>query len=359
MLDEISGGRAEWKEVLRQFWDHFSLAIAGTKDLTITQVLDALDTELGPHFFPEDGSGRDPRVCPNCGAGRLSLKLGKFGAFIGCSNYPECRFTRPLAVEGQGDGEAGAPADMGPRVLGDDPVTSLPVSVRKGPYGSYIQLGEAVAEGENPKRVSLPKGIKPAEVGLDIALGLLSLPRDIGTHPETGEMIIAGIGKFGPYIKLGKTFKSITADDDVLTIGINRSVSLLAEPSKGSRGAPTPLKTLGEHPADQAPVQVFKGRYGPYVAHDGVYASLPRDADPETFPLDKALELLALQKAKPKTGKSKSSAKPAPKKAAAKPKVVKTDDGAAPKKAVAAKKKSPAKKAAVKKAPAAKKVANA
>jgi len=340
--------------VLRQFWDHFSLAIAGTKDLTITQVLDALDTELGPHFFPEDGTGRDPRVCPSCAAGRLSLKLGKFGAFIGCSNYPECRFTRPLAVEGQGDGEAASAGDMGPRVLGPDPVTSLPVSVRKGPYGSYIQLGEAAEEGEKPKRVSLPKGIKPAEVGLDVALGLLSLPRDIGNHPETGEMIIAGIGKFGPYIKLGKTFKSITADDDVLTIGINRAVSLLAEPSKGGRSAPTPLKTLGEHPVDQAPVQVFKGRYGPYVAHDGVYASLPKDADPETFPLDKALELLAVQKAKPKTGKAK--AKAVPKKAAPKPKAA---DAVAPKKATAAKKKAPVKKPAAKKAPAAKKVASA
>ncbi|HEV2676818.1 MAG TPA: type I DNA topoisomerase [Aliidongia sp.] len=359
LLDEISGGRADWKQVLRQFWDHFSLAVAGTKELTITQVLDALDTELGPHFFPEDGSGRDPRVCPSCAAGRLSLKLGKFGAFIGCSNYPECRFTRPLAVEGQGDGEAASPGDMGPRVLGNDPVTNLPVSVRKGPYGSYIQLGEAAVEGEKPKRVSLPKGMKPQDVLLEPALGLLSLPRDIGTHPETGDMIIAGIGKFGPYIKLGKTFKSISPDDDVLTIGINRAVSLLAEPSKGGRAAPTPLKTLGEHPVDQAPVQVFKGRYGPYVAHDGVYASLPRDADPETFPLDKALELLAVQKAKPKTGKSRSSSKAAPKKAAPKAKAAKAEDGTA----TAVAKKAPAKKAAPKKVaakkPAAKKVASA
>jgi DNA topoisomerase I len=358
LLDEISGGRADWKQVLRQFWDHFSLAIAGTKDLTITQVLDALDTELGPHFFPEDGSGHDPRVCPSCKAGRLSLKLGKFGAFIGCSNYPECRFTRPLAVEGQGDGEAASAGDVGPRVLGPDPVTSLPVSVRKGPYGSYIQLGEAAEEGEKPKRVSLPKGIKPAEVGLDVALGLLSLPRDIGAHPETGEMIVAGIGRFGPYIKLGKTFKSITADDDVLTIGINRAVSLLAEPSKGGRNAPTPLKTLGEHPADQAPVQVFKGRYGPYVAHDGVYASLPRDADPENFTLEKALELLAIQKAKPKTGKAAAKSKAVPKKAAPKAKAAASDEGATAKKAPA-KKKTTAKKPAAKKAPAAKKVATA
>ncbi|GGF36680.1 DNA topoisomerase 1 [Aliidongia dinghuensis] len=362
LLDEISGGRADWKQVLREFWDHFSLAIAGTKDLTISQVLEALDTELGPHFFPEDGSGKDARLCPSCGQGRLSLKLGKFGAFIGCSNYPECRFTRPLAVEqGQGDSEAASNGDTGPRALGTDPVTSLPVSVRKGPYGSYIQLGEG-DNGEKPKRVSLPKGMKPQDVALDTALGLLALPRDIGSHPETGEMIVAGIGRFGPYIKLGKTFKSLAADDDVLTIGINRAVSLLAEPAKGGRAAPTPLKTLGAHPADQAPIQVFKGRYGPYVAHDGVYATLPKGADPESFTLEQALELLAAQKAKPKAGKGRAGTKAAPKKAAAKAKAEPAAEGTAARKTAA--KKAPAakpaaKKTAAKKAPATKKAASA
>ncbi|HWK43336.1 MAG TPA: type I DNA topoisomerase [Stellaceae bacterium] len=320
-LDEISGGRADWKEVLRKFWAEFNTAIAGTKDLTITQVLNALDEDLGRHFFPEEIAGevraRDPRLCPVCNAGRLSLKLGKFGAFIGCSNYPECRFTRPLGME-PGQGEAGEPTEAGPRVLGADPATSLQVSLRKGPYGTYVQLGDADGEAK-PKRVSLPRGLKAADIDLDTALKLLALPRDIGTHPATGEPILAGIGRFGPYIKLGNTYKSLQADDDVLSIGINRAVSLLAEPSKGSRGAPTPLRVVGPHPADEAPIGLFKGRYGPYVSHDGVIASLPRGADPETFPLDQAVALLEAQKLK-NPGKTRGKAKAAKSKPAAKSK---------------------------------------
>src|SRR5258707_7516418 len=179
-LDEVSGGRVDWKQLLRDFWRDFSSAVADTKDLTIKSVLEALDAELGRHFFPEDGpdnaAGRDPRLCPGCGAGRLSLKLGRFGAFIGCSNYPECRYTRALGIEPEG--ETGG-ADT---ILGNDPATGLPVSVKKGPYGHYIQLGEA-DNGEKPKRVALPRGVKPEDVDLETALGLLALPREIGKHP--------------------------------------------------------------------------------------------------------------------------------------------------------------------------------
>ena len=343
-LDDISGGRIDWKTVLREFWEQFSAAVGGTKDLTVTQVLQALDEDLGRHFFPEDGSGRDPRLCPTCNAGRLSLKLGKFGAFIGCSNYPNCRYTRPLAIENaQGaEGDAADPTEAGPLPLGADPDTGLPVSLRKGPYGHYIQLGEG-ENGEKPKRVSLPRGMKPADVTLDTALRLLSLPRDIGKHPETGEAITAGIGRFGPYLKHGKTFKSLGADDDVLTIGLNRAVSLLAEPARGpGRTQPTPLRAVGNHPADGEPIQLFKGRYGPYVTHGGVIASLPRGADPETFALDAAIELLATK------GKSKG------KKAAAgrKPAAAAAKKPAAAKKAGATAKKTPAAKAtAAKKKP--------
>jgi DNA topoisomerase-1 len=191
-------------------------------------VLEALDGELGRHFFPENGSGVDPRLCPSCGAGRLSLKLGRFGAFIGCSNYPECRFTRALGIDPEG--ETGG-ADT---VLGNDPATGLPVSVKKGPYGHYIQLGEA-DNGEKPKRVALPRGVKPEDVDLETALGLLSLPREIGKHPETGEPIVAGIGRFGPYLKHGAVFASLGADDDVLTIGLNRAVTVLAEAKTARR----------------------------------------------------------------------------------------------------------------------------
>jgi DNA topoisomerase I len=307
-LDEISDGRISWQKVLEEFWRDFSTAVAGTKDLSITQVLDALDEELGPHFFPATSEGRDPRLCPGCNNGRLSLKLGKYGAFIGCANYPECRYTRPLAVE-NANGENGA-ADIGPRELGNDPSTGLPVILRKGPYGYYVQLGAAEEGGEKPKRVSLPKGAAPADVTLDQATKLLSLPREIGTHPADGKKIIAGIGRFGPYIKHGDTFRSLPADDDVLTVGINRAVSLLAEPRKGGgRRLPTPLRVLGNHPEDGAPVNLFSGRYGPYVSHDGVNATLTGDLTPETVTLDQALALLSAKSGNKGGKKRKGKAK--------------------------------------------------
>src|SRR5882762_1656655 len=291
-LDEVSGGRIDWKALLRDFWRDFSTAVDGTKELTIKAVLEALDGELGRHFFPENGSGVDPRLCPSCGAGRLSLKLGRFGAFIGCSNYPECRFTRALGIDPEG--ETGG-ADT---ILGNDPATGLPVSVKKGPYGHYIQLGEA-DNGEKPKRVALPRGVKPEDVDLETALGLLALPREIGKHPETGEPILAGIGRFGPYLKHGAAFASLTADDDVLTIGLNRAVTVLAEAKTGQRRGPQLLREIGPHP-EGGTVGLYRGRYGPYVSHDGVFASLPKGADPDSFPLDAAVALLAAQKAKGK-----------------------------------------------------------
>jgi DNA topoisomerase-1 len=297
----VSGGRVDWKALLRDFWRDFSAAVDGTKELTITAVLESLDAELGRHFFPENGSDADPRLCPNCGAGRLSLKLGKFGAFIGCSNYPECRFTRPLGVDAEG--ETGG-VDL---ALGNDPATGLTVTVKKGPYGHYIQLGE---NGENkPKRVALPRGIKPEDVDLATALGLLSLPREIGRHPETGEPITAGIGRFGPYLKHGSVFASLGADDDVLTIGLNRAVTVLAEAKNGPRRGPQLLREIGAHP-EGGTVGLYRGRYGPYVSHDGVYASLPKGADPDSYALDEAIPLLAAQKAKGK-GKSRRPARKA------------------------------------------------
>ena len=291
-LDDISGGRINWKEVLRSFWRDFSAAVEGTKDLTISQVLAALDAELGPHFFANDGTGRDPRLCPGCGAGRLSLKLGKFGAFIGCSNYPECRYTRPLIVEGEADPSVQETA------LGAEPVTGLPVTLKKGPYGHYVQLGEGNGDAK-PKRVALPRSISPVDVDLATALRLLSLPRELGRHPETGEPIIAGIGRFGPYIKHGNIFKSLGIDDDVLTIGLNRAIVLLAETSPERRRGPQLLRELGAHPKGGS-VGLYRGRYGPYISHDGVIASLPRDGDPTTFSLEQALPLLAAQRDKRK-----------------------------------------------------------
>ena len=388
-LDEISDGRIDWKTVLRDFWRAFHAAVDGTKDLTITQVLTTLDEELGPHFFPANANsnapGHDPRVCPVCSAGRLGLKLGKMGAFIGCSRYPECRYTRPLAVANDENGEV----QEGPRELGNDPETGLPVTVRRGPFGSYIQLGpapaaaappvveEAPADGKKakkgkkakdeapkPKRVSLPKGLSAADVDLDTALKLLALPRTIGNHPETGEEISAGIGRFGPYLKHGSAYKSLTPDDDVLTIGINRAVDLLAGAAKKSSA---PAKTLGDHPKTGKPVTTGAGRFGPYVKHGSVYASIPKGTEPDSVTLEQALELLEAKAAKDaaKKGKAPKDAEPAaaedgekaekpakakapakkaaPKKAAAKPKAEKAekaDDEKAPEKATGTRKRA-------------------
>ena len=210
-LDDVSAGKLDWKQLLAAFWRDFKAAIDGTKDLTITNVLDVLDEELGPHFFNADDNGAFIRTCPNCANGRLGLKLGKFGAFVGCSNYPECKFTRQLS-NADGDSAGAAVTDT---ELGVDPATELPVFLRNGPYGPYVQIGDP--ETKKPKRASLPKGADASQLDLQAALGLLALPRDIETHPETGDMIQAGIGRFGPYLKYQGRYTSLPSEDDVLT----------------------------------------------------------------------------------------------------------------------------------------------
>lgn len=362
-LDDISGGRLDWKEVLRAFWQDFMAAVDGTKNLRISEVLDALDADLGPHLFPERADGSDPRSCPSCTAGRLSLKLGKFGAFIGCSNYPECRFTRPLGGGAEG-GEGGSGEELGDRELGKDPATGLPVLLKKGPYGWYVQLGEtpppapkkekgakaekgakkAAEKAPKPKRAGLPRGMLPQNVDLDKALKLLALPREIGSHPESGEMILAGIGRFGPYLKHGSQYVNLKGDDDVLDIGINRAVVLISEAKPKAKVAG---RSLGDHPSDGKPVEIKSGRYGPYVEHGKLRANLPKGQEAEAVTLDQALEWLAAKAAKEggaATTVKKAAAKKAPAKKAAAPKTA-----AAAKKttATAAKtKKAPAKKKA-------------
>jgi len=255
----------------------------------ITQVLDTLDALLAPHLFPPRADGTDPRQCPNCAGGRLTLKLSKYGAFIGCSNYPECRYTRPLTVSADGSGE------IGTKKLGDDPKTDLEVTLRSGRFGPYVQLGEAV-NGEKPKRAGLPKGTVPDEVDLDRALALLSLPREIGLHPEGGEPIIAGIGRFGPYVKHDKTYANLEPGDDIFHIGLNRAVTLLAEkrakPARFRRFGADPGRPLGAHPTRGGPIVAKNGRYGPYVSHEGVNATLPSDKTPETITLEEAATLI-------------------------------------------------------------------
>jgi DNA topoisomerase I len=290
-LDLVSNNELEWHELLRKFWQGFTAAVDEIKDLRIAQVIDALDDMLAPHIFPPRPDGTDPRLCSVCGTGRLSLKLGKFGAFIGCSNYPECRNTRPFSVPGADGAE-----ETSTKVLGIDPESGLEVTLRSGRFGPYVQLGEAV-NGEKPKRAGVPRGTDPGAVDLDMALKLLSLPREVGRHPEDGEPIMAGIGRFGAYVQHGKTYANVESGDDVLHIGLNRAVTLIAEKiAKGPRGrrfGGDPGRALGDHPGKGGPVVVKAGRYGPYVSHDGINATLPRDKAPESITLEEALPLLA------------------------------------------------------------------
>ncbi|XSG82351.1 MAG: type I DNA topoisomerase [Methyloligella sp. ZOD6] len=315
-LDRISAGDLAWRDVLRDFWRDFTGAVEEIGDLRIAQVLDALNELLGPHIFPQAEPGKDPRACPACEDGRLSLKVGRFGAFIGCSNYPECRYTRQLAETGD-KGDAAASADG--KVLGTDPQTGLEVTVRDGRFGPYIQLGEA-QDGEKPKRASIPKGEDPGEIELERALALLSLPREVGLHPETGEPITAGFGRYGPYVHHQKTYASLSGPEEVFTVGANRAISLLAEKeaSRAKRGGSV-IKELGEHPELKGPVQVMSGRYGPYVKHDKVNATLPKDKDPESITMEEAVELIAARAEKTgKGGAKKGAKKTAAKKPAAK-----------------------------------------
>ncbi|GJD35749.1 type I DNA topoisomerase [Methylobacterium aerolatum] len=344
-LDRVSNAEIDWRTVLRDFWRDFSAAIGETKELRVAEVLEALNGLLGPHIFPDRGDGKDPRGCPNCSEGQLSLKLGKFGAFIGCSNYPECTYTRQLSasgVNGEGDGSSLDGGQPGVRVLGNDPTTGLPVTVRDGRFGPFIQLGDASPDkgAEKPKRSSLPRGLSPGDVDLDKALALLSLPREVARHPESGEPILAGIGRFGPYVQHGRTYANLGRDDDVLEIGGNRAIDLIvAKEQGGGRGRPAgdPGRSLGKDAESGRDVVVKAGRYGPYVTDGQVNATLPKSANAEALTLDEALKLIA---AKREAGGGKKA--PARKKATAR----KSDgDTKAPAKKPAAKKAAPKKKA--------------
>ena len=288
-LDDISGGRADWRQVMQDFWDQFSLAVEQTRDLKISDVIDALDHDLGEHFFPAQpgaAEGADPRLCPACHAGRLGLKLGRHGSFIGCSNYPECQYTRRLAVDA-GDA-AGDTLKEGRRELGHHPSTGEGISVRRGPWGLYVQQGEPdpADKKSKPRRSSLPKGVEGDAITLEQALGLLSLPRLVGVHPERGDPIEAGIGRFGPFVRMGTIYASLDGDDDVLTVGLNRAVDALAKKLDS-------VRSLGAHPKDKQPVMVKKGRFGPYAQHGSTVANLPREVPMEGFTLEDAVALLA------------------------------------------------------------------
>ncbi|TZG37205.1 type I DNA topoisomerase [Agrobacterium sp. B1(2019)] len=342
-LDRISAGELDWKQVLRDFWKDFFAQIEDTKELRVTNVLDALNEVLAPLVFPKREDGSDPRICQVCGTGNLSLKLGKYGAFVGCSNYPECNYTRQLTSDGS---EAEAAASNEPKALGADPMTGEELTLRSGRFGPYIQRGD----GKEAKRSSLPKGWKPEDIDHEKALALINLPRDIGKHPETGKMISAGLGRYGPFLLHDGSYANLESIEDVFSIGLNRAVTVIAEkqskgPGRGRSGTPAALKELGDHP-DGGAITVRDGRYGAYVNWGKVNATIPKGQDPASVTLDEALVLIAERIAKTGTGGKpakgrKTAAKKADSDAAAKPKATKAK--AATKSKTAAKPKAAAK----------------
>lgn len=308
-LDDIAAGSIHWKDVLRAFWSEFNTRCQEVTKFEQSMVIQEVEKMLSFHLFPSKADGTLERHCPSCQTGELSLKLGKFGAFLGCSRYPECSYRRAVntGTDEQGSKDA-LPED---KVIGTEPVSGLEILLKKGPYGYYVQLGSPKGK-EKPKRTSLPKGVTPEKVTFEMALGLISLPRIIGNHPETGKPIDANIGKFGPYIHHEKTYVSLKGDDDVLSIGLNRAVVLLGEKgSAGTRSASEPLRVLGNHPDDGKEIALYKGRYGPYVKHGAVNATIPKSQSPENLTFDEAIALLQAKAGKPpakKTRKTKPKA---------------------------------------------------
>jgi len=289
-LDAISRGEKDWRQVLADFWRDFSRRTDEVMNIRTTEILERLNEYLAPLLFPPREDGRDPRACPECGTGRLTLKVGRFGAFIGCSRYPECRYTRRFA-DGNGNPGADQESEAGERLLGTDPESGRAVWLKAGRFGPYVE--RAGEDGEKPARVSLPKGVDPAAVDLDFACRLLALPREIGRHPETGEPVVAGIGRYGPYVSHQGVYANLGDLEEVFTIGMNRALQLIAEKAARRRsGSGGVIRVLGQDPKSGEPVELRSGRYGPYVKQGRVNASLPRNTDPESIDLDEALALL-------------------------------------------------------------------
>ncbi len=356
-LDLVSDGKLKWTKLLADFWRGFNAAIKDIGDLRITQVLDTLNEVLGDHIFPPNADGTDPRKCKMCANGTLGLRLGKFGAFIGCSNYKgegedKCSYTRPLASNGNGEA-------METKVLGVDPDTGLNVTMRAGRFGPYLQIGEASKEkdAEKPKRAGIPKGVDRNAITLEQALRLLSLPREVGLHPETQKPIVANFGRFGPYILHDGMYANLENEEDVFTIGLNRAVTVLAEKKANpkSRFAQSKaLKELGAHPESKAVVKVMSGRYGPYITDGDTNANVPKGSDPQSVTLEQAVELLRARAEMGGGKKKKKKSAKAPAKAAKANGEAKAD--AKPAKAAKAEAKEKSKPAAPKKAPTKKKV---
>ncbi|MFN3619668.1 type I DNA topoisomerase [Sphingorhabdus sp.] len=318
-LDEISGGRADWQTFLEAFWRDFKPKTAEVMEQKPSEVTAELDIFLSPYLFPEREDGADPRLCPKCGEGRLALRGGKFGAFVACSNYPDCKFTRKFAQPGGENGE-----DTGPEILGQHPETQLEVSRKSGRFGPYFEMGE----GKDAKRASIPKDIPAEDIGLEWAIKLLSLPRTVGIHPESGEPVTASIGRYGPYLAHNGKYARLQSTTEVFETGMNSAVVKLAEalanPGRGRGAARAPLKEFGKHPRTEAEIKLMEGRFGPYVTDGTTNATLPKSISPDELTLEEAAQLIDARAAMPPKGKVKKKAAPkkkvAPKKAAAKAK---------------------------------------
>ena len=293
-LDEITSGQIDWKEFLEKFWKNFSSNIGEVTDLRITNVLDHLNDSLKNHIFVEPEGKNITRRCPSC-EGELSLKVSRFGAFVGCSNYPECKFTRPISPRKIKE-------VVEDTILGVDTETNKEIKLLSGRFGPYIQLGDN-DQKEKPKRASIPKGIPASEIDLDKANYLLSLPREIGTHPENGEMISVNYGRYGGYITCSDKNASLEDNSEIFEIGINRAVSLLANAKPGRLKSSSEIKTLGEHPEDKKPIKVMKGKFGPYIKYKTVNATIPDNIDPEEIEIEVAIDLI--EKKMEKMGKKK------------------------------------------------------
>ena len=297
-LDAVSAGKGNYKELLGKFWNDFSEAISETSELRIAEVLDVLDDALAPQLYPPKEDGSDPRRCPKCGNGQLHLKSSRTGGFVGCGNYPECNFTRPIS------GETNESAE---RLLGEE--NGDEIFLKSGRYGPYIQRGEPSEENKKPQRASLPKGWSASDIELEKALKLLSLPREVGPHPEDGQIIEAGIGRYGPFVRHGRTYANLKDPDDVFNIGMNRAVEELAKKATAGSGRGTTskaIKELGEHPEGGGSVNVMDGRYGPYVKYAKINATIPKGKDPEEITLEEAINLINEKSAKgKKRGKKK------------------------------------------------------
>lgn len=304
-LDDISGGRAQWQAFLETFWRDFKPKTVEVMDQKPSDITAELDKFLSPYLFPEREDGSDPRLCPKCGEGRLALRGGKFGAFVACSNYPDCKYTRKFAQPGGENGE-----DTGPEVLGVHPETQLEVSRKSGRFGPYVEMGE----GKEAKRASIPKDVPAEDFGLEWAVKLLSLPRTVGLHPESGEPVTASIGRYGPYLAHAGKYARLTSTAEVFETGMNSAVVKLAEaaanPGRGRGAARAPLKELGKHPRTEAEIKLMEGRFGPYVTDGTTNATLPKSIAPDALTLEEAAQLIDTRAAMPSKGKPKKKAAP-------------------------------------------------